>query len=226
VTGWPQAAQQHEDAVTTVGDSAARIDAAANARDMAMMRRCIALSAGRPRIGDLPIASIVCDGDRVIAEATNQVRCEGDVSRHAEIIALAQAQRTLKRKSLAGCTLFATVEPCAMCSFAIREAAVGRVVYALTSPVMGGLSRWNILRDRGLSDSVPQVFGPAPEIISGLLWREAAAVWWRWNPIIWAFVKHRGIFGPPPATEDGSHLPALRPARGWLRALFSLAVWR
>ncbi|HZL31437.1 MAG TPA: nucleoside deaminase [Pseudolabrys sp.] len=207
-------------------DSAARTNTGAHARDMAMMRRCIALSAGVPRMGELPIASIVCDGDRVIAETTNQVRCEGDVSRHAEILAIACAQRTLKHKSLSRCTLYATVEPCPMCSFAIREAGVGKVVYALTSPVMGGLSKWNILRDRGLSDAIPQVFGPVPEVIAGLLWREAAAVWWRWNPVIWAFIKHRGFFGPPPAVDDGEHLPAPRPARGRLRALFSLGVWR
>jgi tRNA(adenine34) deaminase len=185
-----------------------------------MMRRCIALSATTPRLGDLPIACVICEGGRVIAEATNQVRHEGDVTRHAEIVAMSIAQKTLNRTNLSGCTLYTTVEPCPMCSFPIREARIGRVVYALNSPMMGGLSKWNVLRDRAISDAIPQVFGPVPEVVAGLLWREAANVWWKWNPVVWAFVRQRGFFGPPPAVEDGERLPAIAPAGGWFRRLF------
>ena len=52
------------------------------------------------------------------------------------------------REQLRHCTLYTNIEPCAMCSYCIRESWVGRVVYALGSPVMGGLSKWNILRDQ------------------------------------------------------------------------------
>ena len=44
-----------------------------------------------------------------------------------------------------------------MCAYCIREAWISRVVYALASPVMGGLSKWNILRDDGLADRIPEI---------------------------------------------------------------------
>lgn len=192
--------------------------------DTAMMQRCIALSAGMPRIGDLPIACVISDGKRVVAEATNQVFREGDVTRHAEIIAISLAQKVLKRRNLSDCILYSTIEPCPMCSFPIRESRIKRVVYALNSPMMGGVSKWNILRDPSISDAIPEVFGPVPDVIAGLLSRDAARVWWRWNPLIWAFIKRRGFFGQPPATDDGSLMPAIRQGAGWLRSL--IATWR
>jgi tRNA(adenine34) deaminase len=60
---------------------------------------------------------------------------------------------------------------------------------------MGGLSKWNVLRDNELSRMMPEAFGPAPEVVVGLMQREAEKIWWRWNPLIWAVIKHRGCFG-------------------------------
>jgi tRNA(adenine34) deaminase len=190
--------------------------------DTAMMRRCIQLSATATVRGDLPIACMICDGEHIIAEGTNQVRQDGDVTRHAELIAISGAQKALKRKSLAGCTLYTTVEPCPMCSFPIRETRMSRVVYAISSPLMGGVSKWNILRDTEISNTVPEVFGPVPEVIAGFLWPEAARVWWTWNPIIWGIIKHRGCFGPAPAVDGGERMQAIDTPRGWFRSLFML----
>jgi tRNA(adenine34) deaminase len=139
-----------------------------SAIDTAMMRRCIRLSATAPLRGDLPIACLICEGDHVIAEATNQVRQDGDVTRHAELVAISNAQKVLKRKSLSSYTLYTTIEPCPMCSFPIRETRISRVVYALSSPMMGGVSKWNILRDTEISNTIPEVFGSVPEVIAGL----------------------------------------------------------
>ena len=133
--------------------------------DITMMRHCIHLSTTAPR-GDLPIACVICDSDGIIAETTNQVRQNGDVIQHAEIVAIRQAQTTLKRKSLSHCTLYTTVEPCAMCSFMIRETQISRVVYSISSPMMGGISKWNILRDTEISNMIPEVFGSVPEVIA------------------------------------------------------------
>ena len=58
---------------------------------------------------------------------------------------LQAVQKVLGRGNLRNCTLYTIVEPCPMCSFAIREARIGRVVFALKSPLMGGSSRWNVL---------------------------------------------------------------------------------
>ena len=187
--------------------------------DTAMMMRCIQLSVTAPKRGEIPIASVICQGDRVIAEATNEVRQDGDVTRHAELIAISKAQKILKRKNLSDCTLYSTVEPCPMCSFPIRETRIGRVIYALSSPVMGGHTKWNVLRDTQVSNVIPEVFGPVPEVIVGLHSKEAADVWRKWNPFIWAIIKRRGCFGPISAANDHERLEAIRPAYGWLRSL-------
>ena len=60
---------------------------------------------------------------------------------------------------------------------------------------MGGLSKWNVLRDVELSHALPEVFGPVPEVIVGLLREEAEKVWQAWNPVFWAVIKNRGYLG-------------------------------
>src|SRR2546430_17582064 len=94
------------------------------------------------------------------------------------------AQKVLGTKDLSGCTLYTTVEPCAMCSFPIRETRISRVVYAIGSPLMGGDSKWDVLGDTDMSREMPEAFGEAPEVVRGLMRREAANVWRELNPLI------------------------------------------
>jgi tRNA(adenine34) deaminase len=188
--------------------------------DRTMMQRCIALSATAAESGELPFACVICDGDRVVAEAANLVRQERDVTRHAELVALSRAQKVLGRRNLNRCTLYSNVEPCPMCSFPIRETRVKRVVYAIGSPAMGGVSKWNILRDTELSKVMPEAFGPVPEILAGLLGQDAARVWQRSRPLVWAIIKHRGCFAP--VTETCDHMQAIPQSHGWIRSLLML----
>ena len=139
------------------------MDSLREATDRAMMARCIELSRIAAEKGEHPFGTVIALNGKIVAEAINRTVRESDVTRHAEVLALSQAQKTMGREVLRHYTLYTNVEPCAMCSYCIREAWVGRVVYAIASPVMGGLSKWNILRDVGLSDRVPQVFGAVPE---------------------------------------------------------------
>lgn len=193
--------------------------------DARMMRRAIALGG---RSGhELPFACVICRDGEVVAEATNAVRQEQDVTRHAEIVAMAAARRALGKRSLARCTLYTTVEPCAMCSFAIRESRIARVVYALRSPMMGGHSKWNILNDAELSRRMPEVFGPPPEVVRDLLAREVERGWLAWNPLVWSIIRMRGCFcahTEPAGRATSGVVPA--PAgperrRGFFRGLFS-----
>lgn len=187
-----------------------------------MMRRCITLSAAATRKGEFPFACVICEGDRVVAESTNLVRKHRDVTRHAELVAISEAQRALGRRRLSGCTLYSTVEPCPMCSFPIRETRIGRVVYALRSPRMGGTSRWNILRDCEISNVMPEAFGPVPEVVAGYMSREAAKVWWMWNPLIWAVIRRRGCFTHAEELADVQTQRAIPSPHGWLRSLLRL----
>ena len=201
-----------------VGDFSAR-----EVVDRRMMGRCIELSRIGAAAGERPFGSVVARGAEILGESTNRTECEGDVSRHAEIVAIAQAHKAAGAK-LADCTLYSNVEPCPMCAFCIREAGIGRVVYALGSPVMGGHSRWNVLRDDALSDGIPFVFGAVPEVVSGVLAQEAGEAWREWNPLAWHVIKLRGFMVAPPAPAVRvvpGHRP--RPLRHLVRSFFRAA---
>jgi tRNA(adenine34) deaminase len=192
--------------------------------DLKMMERCIALSSSAAAAGELPFAALICRGGEIIAEATNRVVRDADVTRHAELLALSQAQKTLGQKSLAGCTIYSNVEPCPMCAFPIRETGIARVVYAISSPLMGGLSKWNILRDTEISTVVPEVFADVPEVLVGVLGREAERVWRRWNPIAWGVIKYRGCFHCDSPQENDVRVYKAAPSRSVWRGL--LAFYR
>ena len=161
--------------------------------DLEMMQRCIALAATSAVDGEYPFAAVIASNGAFLCESTNRVERNHDVNSHAEIVAIAKAQ-AIRGANLSDCTIYANVEPCAQCAYAIREARIGKVVYGLRSPLMGGHSRWNILSDSNLSTVLPEVFLPAPEIVSGYLQDEVEAVFHRWNPLIWQVIKARGVF--------------------------------
>ena len=81
----------------------------------------------------------------------------------------------------------------------LRETRIGRVIYGLRSPFMGGHSRWNIMADKGLSDAMPEVFAVPPTIVAGFMAEESAGVFAAWNPMIWQFIASRGLFVTSPA---------------------------
>jgi tRNA(adenine34) deaminase len=146
--------------------------------------------------GEMPFGSLIARDGAILAEATNQTVQHADESRHAEIIAIAQARRLLGSSTLRGCTLYSTIEPCPMCSICIRGAHIGRVVFGLNSPVTGGLSRWNMLCDETLSDRIP-LFGAAPEVVPGILADEVQEAWNEWKPWLWKMIKRLGFFTKP-----------------------------
>lgn len=165
--------------------------------DERFMARCIALAADAVAAGEAPFACVITRANEILVEATNRTIRDGDITRHAEMVAITEAQKILGRGRLKGCTLYTTVEPCPMCSFAVRESRISRVVFGLWSPLMGGVSRWDILADRDLSRRMGEVFGRPPRIRGGLLAREAGHAWRRWNPLAWAVIRWRGVFRQP-----------------------------
>lgn len=176
--------------------------------DVDLMQRCIALAGSSANEGEYPFAAVIAGNGSFLCESTNKVKSDHDVNRHAEVVALSKAQ-LVRGMNLSDCTIYSTVEPCAQCSYAIREARIGRVVYGLKSPFMGGHSRWNILSDMGLSAVLPEVFLPAPEIVSGFLQGEIETLFEQWNPLIWQVIKKRGIFVGN--TGEGSSTSAAPP---------------
>src|SRR5262245_13404223 len=167
---------------------------ASEAVDGIMMHRCVALAESARQGGEYPFAAVIARRGEFICESLNMVRVEGDVTRHAEMVAIASAQKKLRATSLDDCTLYSTIEPCAMCSYAIRETRIGRVVFSLRSPVMGGHSRWKVLTDSNLSSALPEVFARPPIVLSGYLQHDVQAIFRKRNPLSWQFMKARRIF--------------------------------
>jgi tRNA(adenine34) deaminase len=186
-------------------------DLSTAARDEQLMRRCFDLAVESARRGGYPFASIVTRKGRTIIETTNRVSHDGDVTRHAEIVAISEAQRRFGCTSLDDCTLYANIEPCALCSYAIRETRISKVMFGLSSPIMGGYSRWNILGDLTLSAAIPEVFAPPPEIHANFLSGEADATLRRASPILWAFARSRGLFICQAGLEPRQPLAERRP---------------
>lgn len=140
--------------------------------DRDAMRRCIELARISHEQGDHPFGSLVIIGDRVI-EGDNRVVTEMDVTAHAESVAMRKACRESRSFDLSGATLFTSCEPCWICSCAIRELKIGRVVFAITSPKGGGFSsKYPILTDGSI-----ERYGPPPLVEHGLLEEESQALW-------------------------------------------------
>ena len=79
--------------------------------------------------GEVPVGALVVQGESVIARAGNRTVADRDATAHAELLALRAAAAALGDARLGGCTLYVTLEPCAMCAGAIVLARVGRVVF-------------------------------------------------------------------------------------------------
>ncbi|MBI4442726.1 MAG: nucleoside deaminase [Acidobacteria bacterium] len=105
--------------------------------------------------GEVPVgAVVVCEG-RVVAAASNQIIAHRDPTAHAEILALRQAARKEGNYRLTGCTLYATLEPCAMCAGAAVLARLERLVYGCDDPKAGAVrSLFRIADDQRLNHTI------------------------------------------------------------------------
>jgi tRNA(adenine34) deaminase len=87
--------------------------------------------------GEVPIGAVVVHESRIIGRGHNLSITRNDPTAHAEILALREAGAALGNYRLSGCTLFVTIEPCAMCAGALVHARVSRVVYGAKDPKTG-----------------------------------------------------------------------------------------
>jgi tRNA(adenine34) deaminase len=79
--------------------------------------------------GEVPVGALVIINGEIIGRAGNRNLRDHDPTAHAEILALRQAAQHLGNHRLTGCTLYATIEPCAMCAGAVIHARIARLVY-------------------------------------------------------------------------------------------------
>jgi tRNA(Arg) A34 adenosine deaminase TadA len=121
-----------------------------NLADEAWMQRALGLAERAEREDDeIPVGAVVIGpGGEVLGEGWNRNITEHDPTAHAEIVAMRQAGQALGNHRLVGCTLYVTLEPCAMCAMAMVHARLARVVYAATDPKTGAAgSVFDLLAD-------------------------------------------------------------------------------
>ncbi|MDZ7867268.1 tRNA adenosine(34) deaminase TadA [Acidovorax sp.] len=101
------------------------------------MRLALAEARAAAEAGEVPVGAVVVKNGQVIATGRNAPVQANDPTAHAEIVALRAAAQHLGNYRLDGCTLYVTLEPCAMCSGAMLHARLDRVVYGATEPKTG-----------------------------------------------------------------------------------------
>jgi tRNA(adenine34) deaminase len=87
--------------------------------------------------GEVPIGAVVVREGEIVASGHNRVLRDNDPTGHAEIVALREAAEAIGNYRLNGCTLYATLEPCAMCAGAMIHARLDRLVFAAADPKAG-----------------------------------------------------------------------------------------
>ncbi|WP_240325591.1 nucleoside deaminase [Sphingomonas mesophila] len=131
------------------------------------MRRALDLAAGAAASGEVPVGAVVTSGETILAEAANAMRGSNDPTAHAEIVAIRAAAAALGSPRLDGCTLWVTLEPCAMCAAAIGLARVDKLVFAADDPKGGGV-------EHGARIFAQPTCHHRPEVVGGVGEAEAA----------------------------------------------------
>ena len=103
------------------------------------MRRALDLAAEAAEAGEVPVGAVITRGDEVVAETRNAMRGSLDPTAHAEMEAIRAAGRKLGTSRLDECTLWVTLEPCAMCAAAVSVARIGALRFAADDPKGGGV---------------------------------------------------------------------------------------
>ena len=138
-------------------------------QDESFLRAAIAEALGAQAAGEVPVGAVLVRDNQVLATGANRVIRDSDPTAHAEIVALRAAGRAFANYRLLGCTLYVTLEPCAMCASAILHARLYRLVYAAPDPKAGACgSVLEVLNHPRLNHQV--------EVTRGLLAEECGAL--------------------------------------------------
>jgi len=140
--------------------------------DERWMRRALALAErARDEDDEIPVGAVVVDADgNVVGEGWNRNIAECDPSAHAEIVAMRRAGAALGNHRLIGCTLYVTLEPCAMCAMAMVHARVARVVFGAFDPKTGAAgSVFDLLADPRHNHRVEVAGGVLADIAGQML---------------------------------------------------------
>ena len=132
------------------------------------MRQALILAEEAAAAGEVPVGCVIVKDGAVIGWGRNRREEKQQVSSHAEMEAMAQANETLGTWRLDGCTMYVTLEPCPMCAGAIINARLERVYYGARDEAMGACG--------GVLNLFMEAFPHRPALVGGVLAAECRAV--------------------------------------------------
>jgi tRNA(adenine34) deaminase len=141
-----------------------QLDPTVSDEDIAFMREAMSLAALAQEIDEVPVGALIVRDGRIIAKAYNTREHSKCATHHAEILAIEEACRALGGWRLPGCTLYVTMEPCAMCAGAVINARIPRVVFGAPDLRFGAFGSLINLADIPLNHK--------PELVGGVLKEE------------------------------------------------------
>ena len=136
------------------------------------MRRALDLAAEAAEAGEVPVGAVITRGDAMIAEARNAMRGSTDPTAHAEMVVIRAAAQALGSSRLDECTLWVTLEPCAMCAAAIGIARLAELRFAAEDPKGGGVVHGARIFTQPTCHHRPDVLGGIGEAEAGTLLRD------------------------------------------------------
>ena len=138
--------------------------------DARFMERALALACRAAEQGEVPVGAVIACGGELVASAYNQRETLQDPTAHAELIAITQAASAIGSWRLEKCTLYVTLEPCAMCAGAIILSRLPRLVYGADDPKAGACgSALDVLGCQKLNHRVDIRKGVMAEECGGIL---------------------------------------------------------
>jgi tRNA(Arg) A34 adenosine deaminase TadA len=123
------------------------------------MARALAEAAQAAARDEVPVGAVLVRAGAVIAAAGNRTRADADPTAHAEMLAIRAGARLLGSERLAGCDLYVTLEPCAMCAAAISFARLRRLYFGADDPKAGAVVSGVRLFAQPTCHHAPEVYG-------------------------------------------------------------------
>ena len=138
--------------------------------DVEWMTRALEMAELAGSRGEVPVGALLTKDDEIVAEGHNLTVTTNDPTAHAEVVVIREAAQRLGDWRLTGCTLYVTLEPCAMCAGALVLSRLRRLVFGASDPKAGMVgSLGNLLQDERLNHWIEVTRGTLADASGDLL---------------------------------------------------------
>jgi tRNA(adenine34) deaminase len=138
--------------------------------DVRWMTRALEMAESAALNGEVPVGAVITKDEEIVAEGHNLTVTDKDPTAHAEVVVIRQAARALGDWRLTDCTLYVTLEPCAMCAGALVLSRLKRLVFGASDPKAGMVgSLGNLVQDERLNHWIEVTGGTLADVSRDLL---------------------------------------------------------